>query len=105
MPGGENGVRALAELLGKEAKPLTGKHGVIQPEHVAVIDEELPPAGEVERLMRSFGMPVSPAEIGIGEDEARFAFLASKDIRDKYVATRLLWDLGILEDVAGKLAF
>jgi glycerol-1-phosphate dehydrogenase [NAD(P)+] len=73
------------------------------PEILAVIDEELPPAGEVERLMRSFGLPVSPAEIGIGGDEARFAFLASKDIRDKYVATRLLWDLGILEEVAAAL--
>jgi len=113
--------RVLRENLGASAEGLVrneareGKYGLAGhaarleriiahwPEILAVIDEELPPSGEVERLMRSFGMPVSPGEIGIGEDEARFAFLASKDIRDKYVATRLLWDLGILEEVAGKL--
>lgn len=113
--------RVLRENLGAGAEGLVrneareGKYGLVGhaarleriiahwPEILAVIDEELPPAGEVERLMRSFGMPTSPAEIGIGDDEARFAFLASKDIRDKYVATRLLWDLGILEEVAGKL--
>ena len=27
----------------------------------------------------------------------------AKDIRDKYVGTRLLWDLGMLDTVADKL--
>lgn len=39
-PGGEAGVRALAELLGREAKPLDPSRGETKPALVAVIDEE-----------------------------------------------------------------
>ncbi len=38
-PGGEAGVRALADLLGREPKPLDPEHGEEQPRTVAVIDE------------------------------------------------------------------
>jgi electron transport complex protein RnfB len=40
-PGGEAGVRALAELLGREPKPLNAEHGIEQPARVAFILEEL----------------------------------------------------------------
>jgi electron transport complex protein RnfB len=40
-PGGEAGVRALANLLGVEPKPLNAEHGEPKPKSVAVIDEEL----------------------------------------------------------------
>lgn len=38
-PGGEDGVKALAELLGVEPKPLDTTRGTPKPEAVAVIDE------------------------------------------------------------------
>ncbi len=38
-PGGDAGVRKLAALLGREAKPLNPRNGVEQPRRVAVIDE------------------------------------------------------------------
>lgn len=38
-PGGEAGVRKLAALLGREAKPLDPLYGVEQPRRVALIDE------------------------------------------------------------------
>jgi electron transport complex protein RnfB len=38
-PGGEAGVRALADLLGREAKPLDESRGETRPPTVAVIDE------------------------------------------------------------------
>ncbi len=40
-PGGDAGVRALAELLGREPKPLNAEHGEELPPLVAVIDEEV----------------------------------------------------------------
>ena len=40
-PGGEAGVRALAELMGVEPKPLNEEHGAPKPKSVAVIDEDL----------------------------------------------------------------
>jgi electron transport complex protein RnfB len=38
-PGGDAGIRALAELLGREHRPLDRKHGVEAARRVAVIDE------------------------------------------------------------------
>ncbi len=38
-PGGDAGVRKLAALLGREAKPLNPRNGVEQPRRVALIDE------------------------------------------------------------------
>jgi electron transport complex protein RnfB len=38
-PGGEAGIRALADLLGREPKPLNPENGVEKPRTVAVIDE------------------------------------------------------------------
>lgn len=40
-PGGEKGVRALADLLGVDAKPLNAAFGAPKPRHVAVIEEPL----------------------------------------------------------------
>jgi electron transport complex protein RnfB len=39
-PGGEAGVKALADLLGLEPKPLNAALGPEKPRHVALIDEE-----------------------------------------------------------------
>ncbi len=38
-PGGDEGVRKLADLLGREFKPLNAEHGVEKPKSVAFIDE------------------------------------------------------------------
>ena len=38
-PGGDAAIRALAGLLGREAKPLNPRHGIEQPRRVALIDE------------------------------------------------------------------
>ncbi|HLA74364.1 MAG TPA: electron transport complex subunit RsxB [Gammaproteobacteria bacterium] len=38
-PGGEATIAALAELLGRDPKPLNAAHGAVKPKMVAVIDE------------------------------------------------------------------
>ena len=63
-----------------------------------IIDEELPAYDDVYALLKSIGAPVSPTEFGISEKETKNAFIITKDIRDKYVVSRLLWDLGELEN-------
>lgn len=40
-PGGDAGVRALADLLGREYKPLNAAHGQPKPKSVAVIEESV----------------------------------------------------------------
>lgn len=68
-----------------------------------IMKEELPPVCAIEKLLKTIDCPSMPAEIGISNDLLPMTFKASKDIRDKYVLSRLLWDLGILDEVAGKL--
>lgn len=65
-------------------------------EQILAILRELPSSRELEAFMREIGHPVSFTEIGLTEQEAHDAFLMAKDIRDKYVLGRLLWDLGVL---------
>lgn len=40
-PGGAEGIRKLAELLGREVKPLSEEHGTEKPKSVARIDEQV----------------------------------------------------------------
>ena len=62
-----------------------------------IMAEELPDTEATLAIMRSLGMPMTPAEIGEDERDTRDAFLCSRDIRDKYLTSSLLWDLGLLE--------
>ena len=64
-----------------------------------IIDEELPSSRELERLLDAIGAPKTLSEIGTQDAMLPVIFKATKDIRDKYVLSRLCWDLGILEQI------
>ena len=66
---------------------------------IKVIDEEIPSVAELEKLYNKLGMPKTAEEIGIDEKIVPKTFEVTKDIRDKYVLSRLCWDLGIIDDV------
>ena len=40
VPGGETSIMALADLLGRDPKPLSEEHGAVKPKLVAIIDEQ-----------------------------------------------------------------
>lgn len=63
-----------------------------------IIDEELPDTDGLIALMERVGMPTRPGEIGENKQDTYDAFHASRDIRDKYLTSSLLWDLGLLND-------
>lgn len=66
-------------------------------EILAAIEEELPSTESIEELMQQVGMPMKPADIGESEQDVIDAFIGSRDIRDKYLSSSLLWDMGLLE--------
>lgn len=68
-------------------------------EIIAVINT-LPSYDEITALFDTVGAPKTVAEIGLSAEEERMAFLISKDIRDKYIGSRLLWDIGELDETA-----
>lgn len=73
------------------------------PEILRIMDEELPSYDAVRELLELLGAPTDPAQIGLSPAEVRETFPMTKDIRDKYVVTRLLWDLGELDEVGDRL--
>lgn len=64
-----------------------------------IIRKELPSAKQVEQLLIKIGAPTTLQQIGVEAGLESMIFRATKDIRDKYVLSRLLWDLGILDEM------
>jgi glycerol-1-phosphate dehydrogenase [NAD(P)+] len=62
-----------------------------------IIREEIPSQQEIEGILDKIGAPKTAKEIGIDCDLTT-TLKATKDIRDKYVLSRFLWDLGIIEE-------
>lgn len=62
-----------------------------------IIREEIPTQQEIENILHKIGAPKTAQEIGIDCDLS-ITLKATKDIRDKYVLSRLLWDLGVIEE-------
>jgi len=64
-----------------------------------IMDEELPVLTQLEALLDTMKMPKTLGEIGTADEMLDVIFRATKDIRDKYVLSRLAWDLGILDEL------
>jgi len=104
------GAEAMIRAEAKEKKYDVKKHEerlerIIEKWDVltAIMDEELPSAEEIEKLLRKIGAPVTAGEMGMEEELLPICFKATKDIRDKYVLSRLAWDLGLLDEMAERL--
>ena len=57
----------------------------------------------VEKILDKIECPKSAEEIGFSKEILPMTIKAAKDIRDKYVLSKLLWDLGILDEFANSL--
>lgn len=97
---------AMIEIEKKEQKYSVEKHAarfeIISnnwDKILKIIDEELPSSEEIEKLLDRIDAPKAPGQIGIDEKDNLTAFKATKDIRDKYVLSRLAWDLGVIEEL------
>ena len=54
----------------------------------------LPSPDVLEDFMKSISHPTEPEEIGVSREDWREAFYMAKDIRDKYILSKLLLDIG-----------
>ena len=68
-----------------------------------IIHQELPPREQVWKLMESCGMPMTPKDLHLTAQDTIDALKGSREIRDKYLTSSLLWDLGLLGETAEKL--
>lgn len=87
---------ALEEKEGKYRKETHAARFAIIQEHweqiLQIIQEEIPSYAFLSQLMDTIGIST---ELDMSKDILRTSFLATRDIRDKYVLSRLAWDLGI----------
>lgn len=111
----------LREFIGKGAEAMIAlevKEGKYSPEgHAAridtiiekwgelttIVDNEIPKSTEIEKILDSINCPKSPKEIGIDDSVIPTTFKATKDIRDKYVLSRLAFDLGVIDELADEI--
>ena len=50
---------------------------------------------QVYTLMKKCGMPLTPGDLGISQKDTLDALEGSREIRDKYLTSSLMWDLGL----------
>ena len=67
-------------------------------EIVEIARQELPDAKWLNDAMAATGMPMTPADLGISQEDVVNAFVGARDIRDKYLCCSLIWDLGLTDE-------
>ncbi|MBO5967041.1 MAG: iron-containing alcohol dehydrogenase [Clostridia bacterium] len=104
------GAEAMIALEAKEKKYDLGKHAarlevILEKwdDILRIIDEELPSVEEFEAILDSIEAPKTLEEIGLDSSTLSMTLKSTKDIRDKYVLPRLLWDIGELDEVCEKI--
>jgi glycerol-1-phosphate dehydrogenase [NAD(P)+] len=65
---------------------------------VRSVVEELPDADATIARLKSLYVPTTPQEIGFSHEDTIDAFVASREIRNKYLVSSLLWDIGLLDE-------
>jgi len=68
-------------------------------EIIKTVKAEIPCFDEIDALYSSIGLAKKPSDIGIDDSIVFDTFIATKNIRDKYVLSRLAWDLGIEKEL------
>ena len=64
-----------------------------------ILEEELPSVKVIEKILDTIGICGDPQALSVSKKQQKLSFKATKDIRDKYVLSRLAWDLGILDEI------
>lgn len=70
----------------------------------AMMDETLRQKDTLLPAMEKTGMPLTPRSIGLTRDDVIDAFVCSRDIRDKYLLSSMIWDIGYTDEAAAMLA-
>ncbi|MBQ9156499.1 MAG: sn-glycerol-1-phosphate dehydrogenase [Eubacterium sp.] len=70
---------------------------------VKTIEEELPATEDMEKLLASLDAPVTPAGIGVSDEEVRDCVIYAKEVRPRFTVLQILWDLGLSEEYGDRM--
>ncbi len=99
------GAEAMIAQDKKEQKYDVAKHAarleviLANWQQILAIIATLPAAKDIEALLHAIDAPTDMEEIGLSRDILPLTIMSAKDIRDKYVLPRLMWDLGVIEEL------
>ena len=68
-----------------------------------ILNKELPSCDEITRILNIIGISTDVQDLGVDKETLRLTFLATKDIRNKYVLSHLAWDMGVLDELSEQL--
>ena len=103
------GARAMIDEEKQDPKYALSAHALRleqilrQWDELTAIMDSLPSCERILVLMKSIGAPVSAEEFGYTPADLRRTFTMTKDIRNKYIGSLLLWDLGLLDRAADSI--
>ena len=63
-----------------------------------IMDEELPDYETLKGLMVKIREPIRPSDLNISLQDTLDAFVGSREIRNKYLTSSFLWDLGVMDE-------
>ncbi len=113
--------KELQKLLGKSSEPMIaaevkdGKYDKAKHSEriekivdawgdlISIIKNEIPNPEKLTELFTLLGLPQKICDIESDISILPAIFKATKDIRDKYVLSRLLWDLGIIDEYSNMI--
>ncbi|WP_326498387.1 iron-containing alcohol dehydrogenase [Clostridium brassicae] len=103
-----NGVIQLESKTKKNSKVIHGKRIKKIEEHwseiTRVIEESLPSVKVIEDTLISLNAPINPNQVGVHYEMIKESILVAKEVRNRYSLLQLLWDLGIADKMATKIA-
>ena len=104
------GSKSMIELEAKEGKFDKKKHAARLEKIISgwdeiksIIKNEIPTVDFLDKIYNITGLPKTPGEAGIDDSILPATVKVAGDIRDKYVLSRLLWDLGMADEIADNL--
>lgn len=99
------GADAMIELEAREGKFDKEKHAIRLDTLISkfedvkrIVAEEMPSREYLDELFSKLGLQKDYAYLGLTATDTANAFEYSGDTRDKYVLSRILWDLGIMDE-------
>lgn len=67
-------------------------------EIVSIAKEEMPSSARILEILNTIDAPVFSADFGIPENQNALTFKLTMDIRDKYILSTLMFDLGLTDE-------
>ena len=68
-------------------------------EAVKIISESIPSPQCIYDMMKDAGIPTRPEDIGVSKQDVLDAFVYSRNIRDKYLLSSMVWDIGYMDEM------